>query len=520
MDIPVFRKYLEDVFSPHEAAKILAALECPPSVSVRLNPAKWRGGAGGKEVIAGEKVTGSVPWCGYGRFLEKRPVFTLDPVLHSGAYYVQDPSSMFVGFMFRQVLRKMLMETSGQSPEKISEKTREKTQGKTQGETQDAVPGKVRVLDLCAAPGGKTTDIAASLRETLGDRFILVSNEVMKNRAGTLADNVALWGDPNVVVTSADPAAFNGLAGFFDIILTDVPCSGEGMFRKDAAAAEQWSEETVELCAARQRRILADIWPALAPGGMLIYSTCTFNRFENDGNAGWIASELGAEPQDMDCPFDGPVRTDFGFSLAPGLVRGEGQYCAVLRKTGTGDGDGNPCKRNSGGGNPDRGDSGRPVSGKDFRSRRDKAAASFAAASFSGLQEMFSTEVSFREKNGLIVAVPQSILTELAAVESCLKPLAAGVAVGTMKAGKLIPSADLALTTILGEDAFPDAPLEKKAALEFLHRDSIRLEDSPPGYVSVSYEGHRLGFVKNIGVRCNNLHPMSRRILMNLRGNK
>ncbi len=480
MDSPVFRKYLEDVFGRHGAARILDALECPPSVSVRLNPAKWRGEAGGEEEIAGEKVTGTVPWCGYGRFLEKRPVFTLDPVLHSGAYYVQDSSSMFVGFVFRQVLRKMLVKATEQSREKISEKISE------------TAPKRIRVLDLCAAPGGKTTDIAASLREMFGDGFILVSNEVMKNRAGTLADNVALWGDPNVVVTSADPAAFNGLAGFFDIILTDVPCSGEGMFRKDGSAAEQWSEETVGLCAARQRRILADIWPALAPGGVLIYSTCTFNRFENDGNAGWIASELGAEPQDMDCPFDGPFRTEFGFSLAPGLVSGEGQYCAVLRKAGNENGGGN-----IGGGRSDKGNSWKPDS---------------------GMPEMFSAEVVFRGKNGLTVAVPQSIRADLAAVEACLKPLSAGVAVGTMKAGGLVPAADLALTTILRISAFPDAPLDKKAALEFLHRDSIRLENSPLGYVSVSYEGHRLGFVKNIGSRCNNLHPMSRRILMSIRG--
>ncbi len=508
MEIPVFRKYLEDVFSPRETAKILAALECPAAVSVRMNPAKWKGEAGGKEKIAGEIVSGTVPWCSYGRFLEKRPVFTLDPALHSGAYYVQDSSSMFVGFVFRQVLRRMLMETSGRSPEIISDKT------------PGTVQGKIRVLDLCAAPGGKTTDIAASLRETLGDGFILVSNEVMKNRAGTLADNVALWGDPNVVVTSADPAAFSGLPGFFDIILTDVPCSGEGMFRKDEAAAEQWSEETVELCAARQRRILADIWPALAPGGVLIYSTCTFNRFENDGNAGWIASELGAEPQDMDCPFDGPVRTDFGFSLAPGLVRGEGQYCAVLRKIGAKESGNagadtekflkeNPGRRNSG-----KGGFRNDGLGND---RRKRAAASSATASSKGLEELFSTPVHFRERNGLTVAVPQSIAAELAAVESCLKPLAAGVAVGTVKAGRLIPSADLALTTILREGAFPDAPLDKKAALEFLHRDSIRLEDSPQGYLTVSCDGRRLGFVKNIGSRCNNLHPMSRRILMNLR---
>ena len=505
MNSPAFRKYLVEAFGPEGAAKVTAALECPPSVSVRLNPSKWRDEGGGAQEIAGERVAGRVPWCSHGYLLEKRPLFTLDPTMHSGAYYVQDSSSMFVGFVFGQVLGKMF----GQA-----DKGGEVAQLRT-----------IRVLDLCAAPGGKTTDIAARLRETLGDRFLLVSNEVMKNRAGTLADNVALWGDPNVVVTSADPAAFAGLPGFFDIILTDVPCSGEGMFRKDEAAAEQWSEEAVGLCAARQRRILADVWPALAPEGTLIYSTCTFNRIENDANVGWIASELGAEVQSMGCPFDGPVQTEFGFSLAPGYVPGEGQYCAVMRKSG--DGTRYASATDSLQERPDfRQADGRShgngkfrkekfEKGKSEKGRQDKRAIS--AAPFRELSEMFSTEVSFRERNGLIIAVPQRVETELAAVEACLKPIMAGVAAGAMKAGCLVPSADLALSAILRPDAFPDAPLDKKAALEFLHRDSIRLEDSPLGYVTVSYKGHRLGFVKNIGSRCNNLHPMSRRILMSLR---
>ena len=151
----------------------------------------------------------------------------------------------------------------------------------------------VRVLDLCAAPGGKSTDLASSLRDIFGDRFILVTNEVMKQRVGILADNMALWGDPNVVVTSDDPSAFSVLNGFFDVIVADVPCSGEGMFRKDEDAQNQWSEDNVALCASRQRRIVADVWPALRQGGLFIYSTCTFNTYENDGNVQWIADELG-----------------------------------------------------------------------------------------------------------------------------------------------------------------------------------------------------------------------------------
>lgn len=481
MQKDLFKKYLEEAFGVKAAEKVLAALECPPSVSVRLNPSKWKAGDGTATEIAGAEVNGKVPWSEWGCFLKERPVFTLDPLIHAGAYYVQDSSSMFVGFVFRQVL----------------------------GEEPVAERRNLRVLDLCAAPGGKTTDLAASLREMVGDRFILVSNEVMKNRAGTLADNVALWGDPNVVVTSADPAAFARLEGFFDIIVTDVPCSGEGMFRKDEGAVEQWSEDNVELCVARQRRILADIWPALTPGGLLIYSTCTFNKYENDGNAGWAASELGAAVQVPDCPYEGPVRTEFGYSLAPGFVPGEGQYCAVLRKDDGG------LRRPSAMENTEMGfKQGSSTKRSKEKGRHDNRGA--AALPGRELAGVFSAEVSFRERNGLIIAVPQQIESEIAAIESCLKPLLAGVAAGTMKAGKLIPSADLALSTILSMDAFQDAGLNKKVALEFLHRDTIRLDDSPLGYVTVSYKGHRLGFVKNIGNRCNNLHPMSRRIIMNI----
>ena len=227
-----FRKYLEEAIGHENALVAFSAFEKPASVSVRLNPFKKGTGIDGR----------TVAWSPYGRILDERPVFTLDPQFHAGAYYVQDSSSMFVGHAFRHLLSEVV-----------------RPQGRP-----------LRVLDLCAAPGGKTTDLAASLREACGDAFLLVSNEVMKARVGILADNVALWGDPNVVVTSDDPKAFAALPGFFDIIVADVPCSGEGMFRKDEQAQEQWSEDNVALCEARQRRIIADVWPALAPGGIFV----------------------------------------------------------------------------------------------------------------------------------------------------------------------------------------------------------------------------------------------------------
>jgi len=274
------------------AEKVLEALGEPPSVSVRLNPSKLR------ECPFPDAQP--VPWSPFGYLLKERPVFTLDPLFHAGCYYVQDTSAMFVGHVFRQLLPMM-------------------------------EPGAT-VLDLCAAPGGKSTDLAASMRECWGDAFSLLANEVMRNRFGVLRSNLDTWGDPRTGCVSRDPSAF-GDSPLFDAIVADVPCSGEGMFRKDAQAVAEWSLQTVEFCAARSRRILRDIWPTLKPGGFLVYSTCTFNHFENDDTVEWIASELGADilpPKD----FPPAVTTRCGQVLLPGLVPGEGQYVAALRKHG------------------------------------------------------------------------------------------------------------------------------------------------------------------------------------------
>ena len=290
---PVFIRMLTDAVGEDRVRTVLEGLALPPSVSVRMNPAKL------PECPFEGAV--HVPWSPYGYLLKDRPAFTLDPLFHAGCYYVQDSSAMFVGELFRRVLPRFT--------------------------------APVSVLDLCAAPGGKTTDLAASLREACGDRFSLVANEVMHKRFPVLRSNVRTWGDPRVGVTCLDPGAFPKKP-LFDIIVADVPCSGEGMFRKDGKAVEDWSEATVDFCAARSRRILADIWPALRPGGVLLYSTCTFNRLENDGTVAWIAGELGAQVLDSG-DFPSVVKTGCGYLLLPGFVPGEGQYAAALVKDGT-----------------------------------------------------------------------------------------------------------------------------------------------------------------------------------------
>lgn len=405
---PEFPASLASVLGSADASRALEALGGEPSVSVRINP--FKPAEGPLEVAEG---SAEVPWSPFGRILSGRPSFTLDPLFHGGAYYVQDSSAMFVGWVFRSLLERF--------PER-----------------------PLRVLDLCAAPGGKTTDLAASLRGACGDGFLLVSNEVMRQRAAVLSDNVAIWGDPNVAVTSVDPRAFASLPGFFDIIVADVPCSGEGMFRKDAKALADWSPSAVALCASRQRRILADVWPALRDGGALVYSTCTFEDSENDANLEWAAEELGGEILRPENPF-GVRTTRHGHLLVPGEVQGEGQWTGALVKRG--------------------GPSALPASAEALKR---------------------------------------------------LRPLRLGVNEGTVKGKDFIPDPDWALSLAFDRSRFPEAPLDRQDALRFLHRDSIVLEGAPSGYNVITYRGIPLGFVKNLGRRCNNLHPQSRRIRMDI----
>ena len=453
-----FVKYIEEAIGHENALVAFSAFEEPASTAVRYNPFKPCG------MMEGRRV----PWAEHGYILPERPVFTLDPLFHAGAYYVQDSSSMFVGYAFRKMLSEIQL-----------------PQGRP-----------LRVLDLCAAPGGKTTDMAASLREVVGGQFVLVANEVMKARVGILADNVALWGDPNVVVTCDDPAAFGALPGFFDIIVTDVPCSGEGMFRKDEEAVQQWSEDNVSLCEARQRRILADVWPSLKEGGVLVYSTCTFNRRENDGNVEWISSELGARmltTDDMLGGMPGVIKTDRGYSLVPGHVEGEGQYCAILRKT-----------------------SDVVLNDAPVRSRKAPRQAKPTPVP-DGLQRLLNIPAVFRTKGDTITAVPENIASDVNRVEEAMHVVAAGSAVGVVKGKDLVPDADLALSMMLADDAYPAVELDRQGALAFLHRDAQVFPESPRGYLLIKHEGLSLGFVKNLGNRSNSLHPQSRRIRMDIK---
>ena len=417
---------------------VLEALREEPSVSVRLNPFKKV-----EELYEGCR---KVPWSPYGRFLRERPTFTLDPLFHAGAYYVQDSSAMFVGYVLRQVIERF---------------------------------GGARILDLCAAPGGKTTDIAASLREKYGDGFCLVANEVDRQRASVLRENMVRWGDPNVVICSKDPKGFGAFPGSFDVIVADVPCSGEGMFRKDRQAVEQWSRESVALCAARQRRIIADVWPALREGGVLIYSTCTFNVYENDCNLRWIRENLGAEKIEMEVP-EGVIETGEGCLLAPGFVPGEGQFCGCIRKPQNCHLPPNPLPL--------------PPSGEG--EAEPKGSVAFGV---SRSNQGASAEPSRKPQN-------------------ChLPPMVSGLLEGEGKKSTIEEKEAMhAEAMSINGGRWPRVEVDRERALKFLHGDSVVLPDAPRGVVAVCYRGLALGLVKNIGSRCNNLLPKNLRIRMDI----
>lgn len=428
------------------------ALLDEPAVSIRLNPAKWHVPVGYEPV----------PWATNAYYLSERPSFTFDPLLHSGCYYVQEASSMFVEQAVKQHL----------------------------GEAHVA-------LDLCAAPGGKST----LLRSLLPDECVLVSNEVMRPRSQVLAENMIKWGHSRCIVTSNYPEHFTPLGELFDLVLVDAPCSGEGMFRKDPVAVSEWSPENVAVCWKRQRDILTDIWPTLRPGGLLIYSTCTFNTQEDEENVRWLVHELGAELL--------PVETDVSWGITPSLVsdvpnayrflpgrtRGEGFFLAVLRK-------GNLSS-----------EMGKSSMGTK-KNKRSKDKRSVLAAPSECKKWLFASEqYLYKVEGDSVVAIPADMEPLVAALSGYLHLVHCGVPLAMLKGRDIIPSHALAMSTALGRDAFASYELPYLDALRYLHGEAVVLSsDVPRGYVVVTYRGMPLGFVKHLGNRANNLYPNEWRI--------
>lgn len=431
-----------------EYQAFVKSLSEPTPVTIRLNNRKKTSEPMVKQ--------GDVLWHSDAHYLAERPVFTLDPAFHAGAYYVQEASSMFVAEAIKQ--------------------------------TTD-LSKSLRVMDLCAAPGGKSTLLAA----LLNDKSLLVANEVIKSRVGVLKENLEKWGFPNYIVSNHDPEEMIDLEGFFDVVLTDAPCSGEGLFRKDPNAMNEWSENSVQLCCARQKRILQAAAMLVAPGGILCYSTCTYNEKENESNAQWLTQVADFEHVQLKIPTDwGIVEKKYGYQFFPYKVRGEGFYLSVFRKT--------------------RGDK-QEARGKIKLSRLPQKKVEV-------LKEWLQTPDAFdyyEKPDGQLVAIPGVLSNEYAMIFRALQKRSSGLEIGQFKGNDFIPSHDLALSTAIAKD-LPAVELSKEDALKFLKRESlgVDLSNQPKGWLLARFQGLNLGFMKVIGDRINNYLPKEWRIRMEI----
>ena len=420
--------------------------------SVRLNPNKKNDGL----VF---DTDGNVPWSSNGWYLKERPSFTIDPLFHAGAYYVQEASSMFVEQALRQTVD---------------------------------LSAPIKILDLCAAPGGKSTLIQSLITAD----SLLVSNEVIKTRAGILTENITKWGAANTIVTNNDPKDFQRLENYFDAMLVDAPCSGSGLFRKDPLAIEEWSENNVQLCSQRQQRIIADILPALKPGGVLIYSTCSYSTDEDEVIADWLINDCHLSSVNLQLNTEwnivetiSPLHQAKGYRFYPDQLRGEGFFIAVFRKTVAAAQDHND---------------------KIPKSRSEK----LPAKEIDILRPYLQNPDAFfyiKQKEE-ILAVPLHLQQELAIIQSALYIKKAGIKLGTIIRDELIPDHELALSTILHQQ-ITAVELELADALQYLRKQEIKIDAVKKGWSLVTYRHLPMGWVKILPNRVNNYYPKEWRIV-------
>ena len=457
MELPLkFRELMMRELGASEAEALCQALGSEPSTSVRLNPRKMQSPKWGGRSIA---------WSHEGYMLDSRPSFTLDPAFHAGAYYVQEASSQFAGYILSQV------------------------------EGGEQACRGLRVLDMCAAPGGKSTHYAS----IVGPEGLVVANEINRSRAAVLADNARKWGLGNMVITCCDSARVATFEQWFDVVAVDAPCSGEGMFRKSDDACEQWSEANVAMCAERQWEILQNAFRALRPGGVLIYSTCTFNRSEDECV---VRRLLEAEGEELVAAKDVVVGDDWGvvtgcegvfqtFRFFPHRLTGEGMFMAVARKAG-----------------------------EASRSRRSPKAKRQAITSVDkrSCEELSRwvenpPQMRFFAAGDMLYGCRREHYAEIEALSGVLAVIYSGVAMGQIFKGVLKPDAALALYVDFRRDAVACAELDEERTLQFLRKQEMSAEGFEQGVNLVLSEGLPLGFVKRIGARVNNMYPNSLRIL-------
>ncbi len=415
--------------------------------SVRINPFKPSNLFNSDE---------QVPWCKNGRYLKQRPSFTADPLFHAGCYYVQEASSMFLEHVMKHTVN---------------------------------LEENLKVLDLCAAPGGKSTLICSLLNKN----SLLLANEIIKTRVPVLCDNLNKWGPENTYVSNNDPKDFKRLEGYFDAIIVDAPCSGSGMFRKDPAAINEWSESLVDLCSQRQKRILADVYPALKQNGTLIYSTCSYSKQENEEISDWLCKEFDLSAIQIPLKSEWGIletlsdqQKCFGYRFYPHKVKGEGFFITAFRKNqATAFPHIKRAKENS-------------INQKN-----------------EGLIRRWlkpSKDIRIINLNDEYFAIQSRHEADLQYLQSNLYLKKSGIRIGKIMGKDLVPNHEIALSLILN-DEIPRVNLTREKAISYLKRDELKLETGQRGWVLICYQGHALGWAKMLDNRMNNYFPKEIRIV-------
>jgi 16S rRNA C967 or C1407 C5-methylase (RsmB/RsmF family)/NOL1/NOP2/fmu family ribosome biogenesis protein len=423
--------------------------------SIRINPAK------GSIVNSEWSITktihhspftfhNNIPWTQYGYYLESRPSFTFDPLFHAGCYYVQEASSMLLEQALKQTIN---------------------------------LSQPLKILDLCAAPGGKSTHI----QSLISKESLLVSNEVIRSRANVLKDNIIKWGCENVVVTNNDPKDFARLENYFDVIVVDAPCSGSGLFRRDADAIDEWSENNVQLCSQRQQRILADVWPVLKKDGILIYSTCSYSKEEDEEIVKWVMDNFFVELRSLVVEKSwGIIESGGGYRCWPDKVKGEGFFIACFQKN------------------------------------EEDTAAAFKTRSRP--EQATKKEIEMVEKwvrkDGLdfikhlntVYAWPEQHTNDFSFLLGQLRVIYSGILLGELIRDKLIPAHPLAMSNIVS-DTIQKLTLDYDQSIQYLQRKELNLPVKEKGWQLVTYQGNSLGWVNILPNRINNYYPKELRIL-------
>jgi 16S rRNA C967 or C1407 C5-methylase (RsmB/RsmF family)/NOL1/NOP2/fmu family ribosome biogenesis protein len=437
-----------------------------PPTSIRLNPAKCPTLPPPFQSRA-EKI----PWSSHGYYLHERPSFTFDPLFHAGAYYVQEASGMFLEDVLRQTVDLSL---------------------------------PLRILDLCAAPGGKSTLI----QSLIAKESLLVSNEVIRGRVGILQENMVKWGAANTIVTQNDARDFGKMVNYFDVIVVDAPCSGSGLFRRDPQAIKEWSVDSVRSCSQRQQRILADCWPALRQGGIMIYSTCSYSKEEDEDILDWLIDATAITAESLPLSIDDSwnivatitSKGGYGYRFYPNRLKGEGFFVAAVKK---GDGGEFAYPRN------------KTTIGERLTKQEESAIRNWIRP---------ERPLGFFSHNDQLFSLPANLAADAAYLQSCTYLKSAGILTGRAAAKEFIPAHELALSELI-PDTLPAIDLSKEDAIQYLRKEEIHIPAAGAGggttpdpasfrgWALVRYEGLNLGWIKILPGRINNYYPKEWRIL-------